>query len=84
MAAKVQNLGVIEVCDGMPSRHVLSDDKVCIINPAVQKDGTVLLDMRIERSGKVLSAPRVQTTAGQSVGVSVGDIAVEFTPSVKR
>ena len=80
----VQDLGVIKVSDGVPSRHDLGNDKVCIIDPSIQKDGTVMLDMRIEESGKILSRPRVQTTPGQPVEISVGNIEVKFTPSLKQ
>jgi hypothetical protein len=81
---KLQNLGIVEISDGVASRLNMGNGKVCIINPSIQKDSTVLLDMRIEESGKILSKPRVQTTLGQSVAISVGDIGVEFKPTIKQ
>ena len=80
---KVTNLGVVEVSDGKPSRHDLGGSRVCIITPTVQKDGSVLLAMTIEESGKKLAAPRIQTLPDRAVEISIGEIAVGFTPQIK-
>jgi hypothetical protein len=81
---KVPNLGVVEVLDGVSSRHDLGGGRVCIITPAFQKDGSVLLTIRIEESGKLLAMPRVQTLSDRAVEVSAGDIGVSFTPHIKQ
>ena len=61
---KVYDLGVVEVSDGIQSRHDLGGGRVCIITPAIQKDGSVLLSMRIEASGKLMQQMRAQTRSG--------------------
>jgi hypothetical protein len=81
---KVPNLGIIEVVDGIQSQHDLGGGRVCFITPALQKDGSVLLSMKIEDSGKLVSSPRVQTMPDQPVEVSAGDIGVGFTPHIKK
>src|ERR1019366_9672563 len=64
---KVQDLGVVEVSDGIQTRHDLGGGRVCIITPTVQKDGSVLLSMSIEEAGKVLASPRAQTKSDMPV-----------------
>ena len=81
---KVQDLGVVEVSDGIQSRHDLGGGRVCIITPAIQKDGSVLLSMSLEESGKVLALPRAQTKSDMPVQISVGDIGVGLTPHIKQ
>ena len=80
---KVQDLGVVEVSDGIQSRHDLGGGRVCIITPAIQKDGSVLLSMSVEESGKVLASPRAQTRSDMPVQISVGDIGIRLTPHIK-
>ena len=81
---KVPNLGVVEVSDGITSRHDLGGDRVCIVTPTVQKDGSLLLALRIEEAGKLLAAPRVQTMSDRPFEVTVGDISIGFTPHLKQ
>jgi hypothetical protein len=80
---KVQDLGVVEVSDGVQSRHDLGGGRICIVTPAVQKDGSVLLSMSIEESGKVLARPRAQTRSGVPFQISAGDIGIGMTPVIK-
>ena len=47
---KVPELGVVEVTDGVISRHDLGLGRVCILNPTIKKDGSVLLAMTIEET----------------------------------
>jgi hypothetical protein len=44
---KVTNLGVVEVSDGIPSRHVLADGRACDMTPTILKDGRIKLVMSI-------------------------------------
>ena len=81
---KIQNLGVVEVSDGIQSRHDLGGGRVCIVSPTIQKDGTILLAMRIEEAGKLLVAPRVITKPDEAFEFSAGDIGVGFTPHIKQ
>jgi hypothetical protein len=81
---KVYNLGVVEISDGIVSRHDLSDGRVCIVTPTIQKDGSLLLALRIEQDGKLLSAPSVRTKPDQGFEVTVGDVGVGFTPHLKQ
>jgi hypothetical protein len=81
---KVYNLGVVEVSDGIVSRHDLGDGRVWIVTPAIQKDGSLLIALRIEQDGKLLSAPRVSTKSDQGFEIMVGDVGVGFTPHLKQ
>jgi hypothetical protein len=80
---KVTNLGVVEFSNGKPSRHDLGGGRVCIITPTVQKDGSVLLAMTVEESGKKLAASRIETLPDRAVEISFGDISLGFTPQIK-
>jgi hypothetical protein len=83
--SKDLNLGVIEVSDGIQSRHDLGDGRVCIITPTIQKDGSVVLDARFEEAGKLLASPRprVQTVSGRPASFFYGNISFELTPHIK-
>src|ERR1035437_6724078 len=52
--SKVTALGVVEVSDGVQSRHDLGGGRVCLITPAIRKDGSIFLALQIEEAGKVL------------------------------
>jgi len=79
------NLGVIEVSDGIQSRHDLGDGKVCILTPTIQKNGGVVIDVRFEEAGKLLASPRprVQTISGRPASFMYGNISFELTPHIK-
>ena len=81
---KVYDLGVVEVSDGIQSRHDLGGGRVCIITPAIQKDGSVLLSMRIEESGKLLQRMRAQTRSDIPFQMSVGDLSIGMNPHIKQ
>jgi hypothetical protein len=81
---KVYDLGVVEVSDGIQSRHDLGDGRVCIITPAVQKDGSVLLSMQIEESGRLLQQMRAQTRSDMPFSMSVGDLSIGMNPHIKQ
>ena len=81
---KDHDLGVVEVSDGIQSRHDLGGGRVCIITPAIQKDGSVLLSMSVEESGKVLASPKAQTRPDVPVAISIGDISFGLTPHIKQ
>lgn len=81
---KVLNLGVVEVSDGIQSQHDLGGGRVCFVTPTVQKNGSLLLALRIEEAGKLLAASRVITKSDRAFEVSVGDIGVGFTPHIKQ
>ena len=80
---KVYDLGVVEVSDGIQSRHDLGGGRVCIITPAIQKDGSILLSMKIEESGKVLQSLRARTRSDMPFQMSVGDISIGMKPHIK-
>ena len=72
-AASIQDLGVVEVLDGIQSRHDLGGGRVCIVTPAIRKDGSVLLVLQIEESSKLLmSRSEIITDPDQSAEVTVG------------
>jgi hypothetical protein len=85
-STKDLDLGVVEVSDGIPSRHDLGDGKVCIVTPTIQKENTVVLEVQFEKSGKLLSSPkqRVQTVPGRPATFFDGDISFEITPHIKQ
>jgi hypothetical protein len=81
---KVAALGVVDVSDGVESRHDLGGGRACTIMPAVQKDGSVLLTLRIEEDGRLLASLPVQAFSDRVVEVSVGDIGFALTPHIKQ
>jgi hypothetical protein len=81
---KVTNLGIIEVSDGVQSRYDLGGGRVCVITPAIQKDGNILLSMRVEESGKLLQQMRAQTRSDIGFQMTVGDISIGMTPHLKQ
>ena len=83
-APKVHDLGVVEVSDGVQSRHDLGGGRVCIITPAIQKDGSVLLSMRVEKSGKLLQQMRAQTKSDVPFQITSGDIGIGMNPRIKQ
>ena len=89
MHSKIPDLGVVEVSDGIQSRHDLGGGRVCIIMPTILKDGSILLSMRIEESGELRASPRVQTKNDMPVSISIGEaggeeIGVALTPRLKK
>ena len=79
----VSDLGVVEVSDGVQIQRDLGSGRVCTIMPAIQKDGSVLLSLKITQDGKLLAAPRIQTASDRAAVVTVGDISVGVTPHIK-
>lgn len=85
---KISNLGVVEVSDGIPSRHELGSGRICVIKPTLKKDGSVLLAMTIEETDstgatQTLASPSVMTSPDQAVEISIGDVGVKLTPHIK-
>jgi len=80
---KVYDLGVVEVSDGIQSRHDLGGGKVCIITPTIQKDGIVLLSISVEESGKLVQQMRAKTRSDIAFQMSVGDLSIGMNPHVK-
>jgi hypothetical protein len=81
---KHHDLGIVEVSDGIPSRHDLGGGRVCIITPAILKDGSIFLSMSVEKSGKVLASPSAHTGSDVPVWYSRGDISFGLTPHLKQ
>jgi hypothetical protein len=77
-------LGVVDVSDGVESRHDIGDGRVCKIMPAVQKDGSLLLNLKIEEGGRLLAPLKVQTLSDRPVEVSLGEIGFSLTPHIKQ
>jgi hypothetical protein len=72
---KVQDLGVVEVSDGVIIHRDLGGGRVCSIKPTVKKDGSVLLAMTIE----VIKWPDPSQKLAQMNVITFPDRAVEFT-----
>lgn len=82
--SKVYDLGVVEISDGIQTKHDLGDGRVCVITPALQKDGSMILNMRLEESGKVVTKFRAQydrSTTGFTM--RVGDFSIGMNPRIK-
>lgn len=84
VSTKFLDLGVVEISDGVQSRHDIGGGKVCIVTPSIQKDSTIILSMSIEESGKVLLKPRVQTGSGVPFQIAIGDLGIGMTPVIKQ
>ena len=82
---KVGALGVVEVTDGVQSRHDLGGGRVCLITPAIRKDGGVFLALQIEEAGKVLEPKgEIITDRDRPAEVTVGTINIKLTPHIKQ
>lgn len=82
--SKVYNLGVVEVSDGIQTKHDLGDGRVCVVTPAFQKDGSIILNMMLEESGKFVTKFRAQydsSTTGFTM--RVGDFSIAMNPRAK-
>ena len=87
---QVPELGVVEVTDGVTSRHDLGLGRVCVLKPTVNKDGSVLLAMTIEETD---SAGGTRTLAhlnlnaitfpDRAVEVADGAVGIGLTPHIK-
>ena len=64
------DLGVIEIADGKPSSHILSDGRVCVITPTILKDGNIELTTTINETnaaGVKRSSNTFQCPAGKTL-----------------
>jgi len=82
-AAAPTDLGVVEVSNGIQTQRDLGSGRACIITPKIQTDGSIMLEMKIEESGKTIAWPRTLATSGKPVSISVGDIHFSLTPKIK-
>jgi len=64
-----KDLGVVELSDGVPSQHDLGEGRVCTVTPAIQKDGSVLMTLKIEQDGQLLAPLKVKTLPDRQVTV---------------
>lgn len=77
-------LGVVEVSDGVQVQRDLGGGRICTIMPAIQKDGSVLMTLKLTQAGKpLLTAPRIQTGSDQRAMMTIGDINIDVTPHIK-
>jgi hypothetical protein len=74
------NLGVIEVSDGVQLQRDLGGGRVCTIMPAIQKDGSVLMSLKLTQDGRLLTSARIQTGSDRRAVMTVGDISIDVTP----
>jgi len=85
----VNQLGTVEFTDGVPLQVNLDQNRTCTITPKVLPDGTLQLSMVIQGPGArgtmdTLSSPKIITRPGQAVAVSVGDLGIGLTPTIKN
>jgi hypothetical protein len=74
------DLGVIEISDGIQIQRDLGGGRVCTIMPAIQKDGSVLMSLKLTQDGKLLTSPRIQTGSDRRAVMTIGDISIDVTP----
>ena len=74
------NLGVVEVSDGVQIQRDLGGGRVCTIMPAIQKDGSVLMSLKIMQDGRLLASPRIQTGSDRRAVMTIGDVSIDVTP----
>jgi hypothetical protein len=82
--SKQTDLGVVQVSNGETTKHDLGDGQICTMTPTVFTNGTILLDMKVERDGQLLSKPRIQTTSGVAVAFEIGEVNFALTPVIKQ
>jgi hypothetical protein len=81
---EVWKLGVVEISNGVQIQRDLGGKRVCQIMPLVRKDGSVLLNLKLMRDGKLLASPSIQTVSDREVMIRVGDISLDVTPHIKQ
>ena len=86
---KAPDLGVVEVSDGIESRHDLGGGRVCVIKPTVKKGGSVLLAILIQETDsagatRTLAHLNAITFPDHAVEVETGDLGVRVTPHIKQ
>ena len=74
------DLGVVEISDGVQIQRDLGGGRVCTIMPAIQKDGSVLLSLKLTQDGRLLASPRIQTGFERPAVMTIGDISIDVTP----
>lgn len=77
------DLGVVEVSDGVQIQRDLGGGRACTIMPAIQKDGSVLMNLKIMQDGRLLASPRIQTGSDRPAVMTIGDISIDVTPHIK-
>ncbi len=77
------DLGVVEVSNGVQTQRDLGGGRVCLITPTIHSDGSIMLEMKIEESGKTTAWPRALAVSGKPVTVSAGTFSFSLTPTAK-
>ena len=77
------DLGVVEVSEGVQIQRDLGGGRVCTILPAIQKDGSVLMNLKLTQNGKLLTAARIQTGSDREAVMRTGDISIDVTPHIR-
>ena len=81
-------LGVVEVSDGVSSRHDIGDGRVCIIKPTILKDGSVRLAITVNETNssaeRFVSSLGVETLPDEAVEMENGVISVSLKPHIKK
>jgi hypothetical protein len=81
-------LGVVEVSDGVPSRHDIGGGRVCIIKPFILKDGDIMMAISVAETNasgdKNISSLHVETSPDQAVEMANGVVAISLTPHITK
>ena len=87
---KIKDLGVVSVLTGEPIRCDMGDNKTCVIMPTIITNGAArFVKMKItiqtlDSNGtiKEMACPQLQTIAGESAEIQVGDVGVHFKTKI--
>ncbi len=85
----MNELGTVEFTDGEPLMVNLGEGKTCTMTPKVLSDGTLQISMVIEGPGDMpgvkerLSSPTIISRPGQAVAITVNDLGISLTPTLK-
>jgi hypothetical protein len=83
--AKITDLGVVEVANGIQSHHYLGGGRICFISPTVFTNGLVELGISVQdtNSGTVVLTVRVETILERYVEVGNKDAGIGLIPQTK-
>lgn len=88
-APEITDLGVVEVSGAMSIHRDLGNGRACVITSSITKEKNVMLSIAIVETNsagvvRTLATPRVQSSSGRQIVISVGDIGISLTPQIKQ
>ena len=80
----VQDLGEMELTNGVARTVRLEDGSTCLVTPTALPDGTLQIDLALEADGGSAAKARATTHPGQGFAISVGDSMIALTPTLRE